>query len=360
MWFEFSDCFLCPFPFVVVRPYYCNHITEHTVGCFHLIWEVHSQQLIWWQTIICSWVILIASLCCHRSLACSTSTVSVSEAFIGVDTLHLRLSLNGLHRKYQHLRLGKEMADLAEFLLHKHSSLWSVHRIHEILLAQCYVLKTNVYVPGAHLSTNPVTLQTWSCEKSCLKRKWVVPPACTHTGTQTHTMGLSKVSCAFHCFYRIRVQPYFLWIHHHSAPIPSPSTSSEHCFITHRRLLHALFDPLKMRTSVHRHHFSFLRTRYLTDYGVHQPFSQHLYSGSYFPTTGLALGKDMRLLCTIVSPTSMPSSLSIAPLPPHLPIFSLGNCILMCTWSWTLCHPDHNCKFFSVHGTLFYSRATVL
>lgn len=63
---------------------------------------------------------------------------------------------------------------------------------------------------------------------------------------------------------------------------------------------------------------------------------------------------------TVVFHTSMPSSLSIASLPPHLPMLSLGNGILIHTWSWTLWHPNHNCKFFSVHGTLFYSRATVL
>lgn len=142
-----------PFPFCSCQVLLLQSYNRTHCGCFHLIWEVHSQQLIWWQTIICSWVILIASLCCHRSLACSPSTVSVSEAFIGVDNLHLRLSLNGLHRKYQHLRLGKEMADLAEFLLHKHSSLWSVHRIHEILLTQCYVLITPT--PGKTMCMSP-------------------------------------------------------------------------------------------------------------------------------------------------------------------------------------------------------------
>lgn len=304
MWFEFSDCFLCPFPFVVVRSYYCSHITEHTAGCFHLIWEVLSQQLIWWQTLICSWVILIASLCCHRSLACSTSMVSVSEAFIGVDTFHLRLSQNDLHRKYQHLRLGKEMADLAEFLLHKHSSLWSVHRIHEILLAQCYVLITPT--PGNPMCMSP----GFTCQPIQLLYKlgavrnpvlrengWCLQHV--HTLVHKHTpwdyLKFPVCSTVFTESGSSLISSEYIIIPH---LFPSPSTSSEHCFITHRRLLHTLFDSLKIRTSVHRHHFSFLRTRYLTDYSVHQPFSQHLYSGSYIPTIGLALGKDVWLLCT--------------------------------------------------------------
>lgn len=144
---------------------------------------------------------------------------------------------------------------------------------------------------------------------------------------------------------------------------PSSSTSSEHCLSPMSScyllcLIHWKWGLLSIgTTSVSSEHITSQITA----------FVNHSHSICTLALTSLLLDWFLERTCdsfapnpTVVFHTSMPSSLSIASLPPHLPMLSLGNGILMHTWSWTLWHPNHNCKFFSVHGTLLYSRATVL
>lgn len=57
--------------------------------------------------------------------------------------------------------------------------------------------ETDMHIPRVPFSASLVTLQAEAERVSVLREKWVVPLACAHTCTNTHTMESSNVSCVF-------------------------------------------------------------------------------------------------------------------------------------------------------------------